>query len=108
MNDLRNGTKKSIIATSVCEEGIDSIACKIVICFEQPPDLKSLIQRRGRARSKRSNFVVMFPKGQEKALLEWQKPGAEMKEKYMRHLEGIERLEADEDGYPEFLIESTA
>jgi len=82
-----------------------------VICFEQLPDLKSFIQRRGRARSKRSTFIVIFPKGQEKALLEWRKLGVEMKEKYMddmRHSEGIERLEADEDGYPEFLIESTA
>ncbi len=110
LNDLRNGTKNLIIATSVCEEGIDITACNIVICFEQPPNLKSFIQRRGRARSKKSKFVVMFPKGQEKALLEWQNLEAEMKEKYMddmRHLEGIERLEADEDGHREFLIEST-
>jgi len=110
LNDLRNGTKNLIIATSVCEEGIDITACNIVICFEQPPNLKSFIQRRGRARSKKSKFVVMFPQGQEKALLEWQNLEAEMKEKYMddmRHLEGIEKLEAAEDGHREFLIEST-
>ena len=110
LNDLRDGTKNLIIATSVCEEGIDITACNIVICFEQPPNLKSFIQRRGRARSKRSKFVVMFPKGQEKALLEWQELEAEMKKKYMddmRHLEEIKRLEADEDGYREFVIEST-
>ena len=110
LNDLRNGTKNLIIATSVCEEGIDITACNIVICFDQPPNLKSFIQRRGRARSKMSKFVVMFPPGQEKALLEWQSLEAEMKEKYMddmRRLEGIERLEAAEDGYREFLVEST-
>lgn len=43
LNDLRNGTKNLIIATSVCEEGIDITACNIVIYFEQPPNLKSFI-----------------------------------------------------------------
>ena len=110
LNDLRNGKKNLIIATSVCEEGIDITACNIVICFEPPPNLKSFIQRRGRARSKKSKFVVMFPQGQEKALLEWQNLEAEMKEKYMddmRHLEEIEKLEAAEDGHREFSVEST-
>lgn len=52
----------------------------------------------------------MFLKGQEKALLEWQKLEAEMKEKYIddiRHLEHIEKVEAQGEGYREFLIEST-
>ncbi|KAL8855412.1 MAG: hypothetical protein Q9178_007950 [Gyalolechia marmorata] len=49
-------------------------------------------------------------KGQEKALLEWQNLEAVMKEKYMddmRHLEGIEKLEAAGHGHRQFLIEST-
>lgn len=49
-------------------------------------------------------------KGQEKTLLEWYEIEAEMKEKYMddmRHVEEIERLEAQEDGHREFIIEST-
>lgn len=110
LNDLRNGTKNLIIATSVCEEGIDIAVCNVVICFEPPPNLKSFIQRRGRARSIKSKYIIMFPKGQEKALLEWYKLEAEMKEKYMddmRYIEGIERLEAQEDGHREFIIEST-
>ena len=52
----------------------------------------------------------MFPKGQEKILLEWYKIEEEMKEKYMddmRHVEEIERLEAQEDGHREFIIQST-
>ena len=49
-------------------------------------------------------------KGQEKTLLKWYNIEAEMKEKYMddmRHVEEIERLEAQEDGHREFIIEST-
>ena len=110
MNNLRNRIKNLIIATSVCEEGIDIATYNVVIYFEPPPNLKSFIQRRGRARSTKSKYVIMFPKGQEKTLLEWYKLEAEMKEKYMddmRHVEGIERLEAQEDGHREFIIEST-
>ena len=110
LNDLRTGTKNLIIVTSVCEEGIDITACNVVICFEPPPNLKSFIQRRGRARSMTSKYIIMFPKGQENTLLEWYKLEAEMKEKYMddiRYIEGIERLEAQEDGHRELIIEST-
>ena len=110
LDDLRKGTKNLIIATSVCEEGIDIAACNFVICFEPPPNLKSFVQRRGRARSVKSRFVVMFPEGQEKALQEWQDLEAEMKEKYMddmRQLELVEKSETQEEGYREFLVEST-
>ena len=110
LNDLRNGTKNLIIATSVCEEGIDIAACNLVICFEPPPNLKSFIQRRGRARSTKSKYVIMFSEGQQKALLEWDQLEADMKEKYMddmRDIQEIERLEAQEDGHREFIIKST-
>ena len=110
LNDLRNRTKSLIIATSVCKEGIDITSRNVVICFEPPPNLKFFVQRRGRARSTKSKYVIMFPKGQEKTLLEWHKLEAEMKERYMddmRYIEEIERLEAQEDGHREFIIEST-
>ena len=89
---------------------MDIAVCNVVICFEPRPNLKSFIQRRGRARSTKSKYVIMCPKGQEKTLLEWYKIEVEMKEKYvddMRHAEEIERLEAREDGHREFIIEST-
>lgn len=85
LNDLRNGAKNLIIATSVCEEGIDIAACNVVICFEPPPNLKSFIQRRGRARSTKSKYVIMFLKGQEKTLLEWYKLEADGREIHRRH-----------------------
>lgn len=51
--------KHIIIATDVLEEGIDVAACNLVICFDPPQTLKSFIQRRGRARKKQSQFVIM-------------------------------------------------
>jgi ERCC4-related helicase len=53
--------KHIIIATDVLEEGIDITACNLVICFDPPQNLKSFIQRRGRARKKQSRFVIMQP-----------------------------------------------
>jgi ERCC4-related helicase len=53
--------KHIIIATDVLEEGIDVAACNLVICFDPPQNLKSFIQRRGRARKRKSRFVIMQP-----------------------------------------------
>jgi superfamily II DNA/RNA helicase len=53
--------KHIIIATDVLEEGIDVAACNLVVCFDPPQNLKSFIQRRGRARKKQSRFVIMQP-----------------------------------------------
>jgi ERCC4-related helicase len=53
--------RQIIIATDVLEEGIDVAACNLVICFDPPSNLKSFIQRRGRARMELSQFVIMQP-----------------------------------------------
>jgi len=53
--------KHIIIATDVLEEGIDIAACNLVICFDPPQNLKSFIQRRGRAWKKQSQFIIMQP-----------------------------------------------
>lgn len=57
---FRRQERNLIIATSVLEEGIDISACNTVICFNKPANLKSFIQRRGRARKKESIFVLML------------------------------------------------
>jgi len=62
--EFRARRKNLIIATDVLEEGIDVTACNLVVCFDPPPNLKSFIQRRGRARQEKSQFAIMFPKNE--------------------------------------------
>ena len=110
LEDLRQGIKNLVIATNVVEEGIDISACNLVLCFDRPSNLKSFIQRRGRARQAHSRFVIMFSDEERKKLNEWQILEAEMKKMYMddmRKLKELERLESDEEGYRELVIKST-
>lgn len=59
LDEFRIGACNLIIATSVLEEGIDISSCNLVVCFDRPANLKSFVQRRGRARDRKSNFVMM-------------------------------------------------
>src|SRR5690242_8210202 len=61
LEDFRVGTKNLILATSVLKEGIDVSSCHLVICFERPKNLKSFVQRRGRARMQKSKYFVFMP-----------------------------------------------
>ncbi|KAK0214136.1 hypothetical protein IW262DRAFT_1516191, partial [Armillaria fumosa] len=63
LSDFRIGEKNLIISTSVAEEGIDVQACGCVIRWDPPQNMVSWLQSRGRARRKRSTFVVMFQRG---------------------------------------------
>ncbi len=113
LDDLRNGRSNLVITTTALEEGIDVSACNAVICFERPQtmNLKSFIQRRGRARKSSSKFVLMFEKGSDSTVLSmWQQLETEMREMYMddmRSLRVIQDLEAMEHGDREFCVEST-
>ena len=49
-----------LIATSVVEEGIDVPRCNLVIRFDFPPNLRSYIQSKGRARARPSNYILMI------------------------------------------------
>ena len=80
LNELRSGRKNLIVATSVLEEGIDVSACNVVICFEKPPNLKSFIQRRGRARSMKSKYIIMFEEGSGDAIKTWEQLEEGMKQ----------------------------
>lgn len=63
LSDFRRGDKNLIISTSVAEEGIDVQACGCVTRWDPPPNMVSWLQSRGRARRKRSTFIVMVADG---------------------------------------------
>ncbi|KAH0555738.1 hypothetical protein GP486_006317 [Trichoglossum hirsutum] len=111
LDDFRGGKKNLVIATSVLEEGIDISACHLVICFNGPSTLKSFVQRRGRARAKRSKFVLMVGgKGRNNSVARWQELEEIMKEMYLddeRKLEETGRESVVEEGDRRFLVEST-
>jgi endoribonuclease Dicer len=60
LRDFRIGEKNLIVSTSVAEEGIDIQACGTVIRWDVPQNMVSWAQSRGRARRKKSTFVLMF------------------------------------------------
>jgi hypothetical protein len=112
LEDFRSQKCDMIIATNVLEEGIDISSCNLVICFNRPANLKSFIQRRGRARDKVSVFVLML--GQEDILARSKDWGAmeanmlKMFEEQQRKVKNELRLEdSEEHRYRRFGVEST-
>ena len=112
LDELRQGKNHIVVTTNALEEGIDVAACNVVICFDPPPNLKSFIQRRGRARKSISKFVLMFEEGpSSRAILRWEELEAEMTRIYeddMRTLEEARALEEQEEaGRRELVNEAT-
>lgn len=98
LEDFRNGNKNLIIATNVLEEGIDVSTCNIVICFDPPKNLKSFIQRRGRARKQQSKYVIMLS-GDSMVSADpdrWQELEQTMREAYLNDLREIKTAEERE------------
>ncbi len=113
LDDLRLGRKNLIVTTNALEEGIDVSACNVVICFDKPPNLKSFIQRRGRARKAASKYVIMFEDNglQGSAISNWRELEDEMRRTYMDELrlhEEIQSLESlEETADRELLVRSS-
>ncbi|KAF4702996.1 hypothetical protein FOZ63_028459, partial [Perkinsus olseni] len=59
-----------LIATSVCDEGVDVPVCDRVILWDMPPNVRCYIQRRGRARSVNppSRLFLMVGEREESAM----------------------------------------
>ncbi|KAL9612236.1 MAG: hypothetical protein Q9167_003149 [Letrouitia subvulpina] len=109
--DFRSGQKNLVVATAALEEGINISACNVVVCFEKPPNLKSFIQRRGRARKSESKFVLMLSADEDpKVIRTWQQLENDMQQAYqddMRLLREIQAIEEMEETDMEFIVEST-
>lgn len=110
--EFRDGRKNLIIATDVLEEGIDVSACSLVVCYDKPQNLKSFIQRRGRARQKESTYAIMFAANDESYDLDkWNALERAMIEAYQneeRQLRELYALETvDEDVGGALIVEAT-
>ncbi|KAJ5152605.1 Dicer-like protein 2 [Penicillium canariense] len=83
LSEFKAGRKNLIIGTDVLEEGLDVSACRLVICYDRPANLKSFVQRRGRARHPQSTYVIMLSADDESLVVsKWQELEVAMIEAY--------------------------
>ncbi|KAF5857982.1 Dicer-like protein 2 [Aspergillus alliaceus] len=95
LRQFQDGRLNLVIATNVLEEGIDLTACNVVVCFDQPSNIKSFIQRRGRARQEKSTFAIMVSSDCEsKTISQWRDLEKEMIQLYQDHERMVQDLEA--------------
>lgn len=95
---FKSGALNLIVATSVLEEGINAPVCNLVVCFHKPANPKSFVQRRGRARHKKSKLVLLMQRTD--ATTEWEELERSMKASYeeeTRQLQEVLNIENGED-----------
>ncbi|KAL4925951.1 uncharacterized protein BDV17DRAFT_283567 [Aspergillus undulatus] len=112
LQKFRLGYLNLIITTDALEEGIDVPSCNAVVNFDKPANLKSFIQRRGRARQKDSVFInIVGDAESESSLSQFRKAEQELIEIYQdegRRQEALERSNEKHNGsYLSFEVERT-
>ncbi|KAH8104749.1 P-loop containing nucleoside triphosphate hydrolase protein [Cristinia sonorae] len=110
LRDFRNGDKNLIVSTAVAEEGIDIQACGSVIRFDPPDNMVAWAQSRGRARRRKSRFVIMFDEvSGHSRVEEWEKMERQMLALYTSNERErpAEEEDADEKSSLYFRVEST-
>ncbi|KAI5858141.1 hypothetical protein BZA05DRAFT_331211, partial [Tricharina praecox] len=96
LRDFRAGKLNLLIATSAIEEGIDIQDCHLVVCFDLPTNLKSFVQRRGRARRESSSYVIMLGSRDTSGVIAFQEMEKEMIKMYSDPNRELEQVEDDE------------
>ena len=109
--DFKLGHKNLIISTSVAEEGIDVQSCCSVIRWDPPQNMISWAQSRGRARKRKSTFVIMTEVGTDPSVLRWEDLENKMVELYNDQSRDFqEEMEEEDDSDEEgiaFRVEKT-
>lgn len=58
--NFRRGHLNILLATSVGSEGLDFRQCQLVLAFDRPDNVVSLVQSGGRARARDSQFTLLY------------------------------------------------
>ena len=112
LDDFKQGITNLVIATNALEEGIDVSICNLVICFDEPPNLKSFIQRRGRARKENSKLVILVSNDSDEARIKrFRLLEDEMMRTYQNDMRMLNEVHAQEEihgeGTENFRVELT-
>ncbi|KAJ5720216.1 uncharacterized protein N7483_008150 [Penicillium malachiteum] len=101
---FKSGAKNLIVSTDVLEEGLDVSSCSLVICYDKPANLKSFVQRRGRARHQESTYVILTSSDDELLDLEkWQSLEQAMVESYQDDERKLHDASGQEEAVSEWL-----